>query len=121
MSPSKRVLILGRESARLFALSGYLTQRGFQVDRAEVVDDARALIAGLQYRALVASIDDETPAERVGRLIRDLKQDRQIHTVALLEARSSVAVADLPGVDDVYSAGYSIGQLARSLCSTIGH
>jgi hypothetical protein len=41
--------------------------------------------------------------------------------VALLEARSSVAVADLPGVDDVYSAGYSIGQLARSLCSTIGH
>jgi hypothetical protein len=121
MTPNKRILILGRESARLFALSGYLTQRGFQVDRTHVVDEAHAMLRGLRYRAVVACINADGTAEPVGSLLRDLKVDPSVHTVALLESPTALSPSELPNVDDVFGAGYSIGQFARSLCTTLGN
>lgn len=54
---TKRVLIVDDANSTLFALSQYLTFRGFRVDGAQGMDDACALVRHLYYDAVVFGWD----------------------------------------------------------------
>lgn len=110
----RRVLIIGDEDARVFTLSGYMTLRGFQVDRAESVEQARALFQHLHYGAVVTSMSG--PA--VNDFFRDVGgRPRVVRTVALLnDGTASHAAETLPDADVVLGTDVTVAQLARAVC-----
>lgn len=92
-----RVLIVGEEHSRLFALSGHLTLNGYQVDRVRRSQDARALLDQLDYRALVAWVAGPSSADpRALELMRDLRSRG--------DAVRTVILADYPHPSDMPSA-----------------
>lgn len=117
----RRVLILGHESPRLFALSGYLTGRGFQVDRARAVEEARALLHHLPYLALVASVNVEHADSPSALLLVEARTAHLgVRTVALTEsAIGGGAVPEWLRADLVIEADLPVAQMGKALCGSL--
>lgn len=117
----RRVLILGNESPRLFALSGYLTGRGFQVDRARAVDEARALLHHLPYLALVASVNVEHSDSPTAHFLVEARTSHHgVRTVALAESASAgAAVPAWLRADLVIEADLPVAQMGMALCGSL--
>jgi DNA-binding response OmpR family regulator len=115
-----RVLIAGRENARLLALSGYLTFRGFIVDHAPDVAEARALLEHIHYRALVAAIELgslEHPA--LAELLRRAKAAPEgPHTVAVVQS-AATSTEQWPEADLILGAELPIPHLASVVCASL--
>ena len=110
-----RILVLGQENARLFALCGYLTFRGFQVDRAFGVEEASALLRSLHYRSVIARLHEWTEANDCLELLREVKQRAFVHTVVLLDTPTG----PVTNIDSVFGAEQSIALIARSICQSL--
>lgn len=122
MLDPRRVLILGEENARLFALSGYLTGRGFQVDRARVVDEARALMRHLQYHALVTCVDLERGHSPAIELMAQTRLEQNgVRTVALTDCASETSPAQpcWLSADVVIGSEVPVAQMGRTVCVSL--
>ena len=121
MIDPRRVLILGEENARLFALSGYLTGRGFQVDRARVVDEARALMSHLQYHALVTCVDlDRDISASVELMAQTRLEHAGVRTIALTaSSRAKSIVPPWLSADVVIGSDAPVAQVGKTLCVSL--
>lgn len=117
-----RVLIAGPGTARLTALSGYLTFRGFTVDHATDVADARALLEHLPYRALVAGIELGTSEHpQLADLLRQAKDAPEgPRTVAVVQATPQ-SVERWPEADLILGAELPMTHLVSVVCASLAH
>lgn len=115
-----RVLIAGPENARLVALSGYLTFRGFTVDHAPDVGEAQALLEHVPYRALIASIElGSTEHPPLADLLRQAKGAPEgPHTVAIVHSAVS-SNEQWPDADLILGAELPMLHLATVVCASL--
>ncbi|MBC7895698.1 MAG: hypothetical protein H7066_09800 [Cytophagaceae bacterium] len=115
-----RVLIAGPENARLVALSGYLTFRGFTVDHAPDVADARALLGHIRYRGLVAGIElGSIEHPLLADLLRVAKASPEgPRTVAVVRSALS-STARWPEADLILGAELPMSHLASVVCASL--
>lgn len=115
-----RVLIAGRENARLVALSGYLTFRGFIVDHAPDVAEARALLEHINYRALVAGIElGSSEHSSLADLLREAKAAPEgPRTVAVVHA-TPMSTEKWPEADLILGAELPMPHLASVVCASL--
>lgn len=115
-----RVLIAGRENARLVALSGYLTFRGFIVDHAPDVAEARALLEHIHYRALVAAIElgslEHLPLAELLRRAKAAPEGPR--TVAVVQS-AATSTEQWPEADLILGAELPIPHLASVVCASL--
>ncbi|MBV6521276.1 MAG: hypothetical protein MNPFHGCM_01410 [Gemmatimonadaceae bacterium] len=110
-----RVLVLGEENGRMFALCSYLAFRGYQVDRAQELDEAASLVRNLRYRSVIARLQESTDGNDYLQLLRELKQRAFVHTVVLLDSPTG----PVQNIDSVFGAEHSIALIARSICQRL--
>ena len=116
-----RVLIVDDESALLFALSDYLTFRGWRVDCAEGMADARALVHHLHYDAVVVGVSVLNVANARALALETRRRFPLARLVALAvdTASPSDLGGDLIEFDQVFARHLPIVQLSRVLCRCI--
>lgn len=121
MIDPRRVLILGEENARIFALSGYLTGRGYQVDRARAVDEARALMRHLQYHALVTCVNLDRDVSASVELLAQTRLERTgVRTIALTaSAGLTHTVPPWLSADVVIGSDAPVAQVGKTLCASL--
>jgi DNA-binding response OmpR family regulator len=54
--PYRRLLVVDDEDSILFSMKEYLTARGFQVDCAQEMEEAEALLANIHYSAVLMDL-----------------------------------------------------------------
>ena len=123
MSSPMRILIVGCENTRLYALSGYLAFQGFVVDHADDVFEARALLEHLDYSGLVAriTVGDHEHTQWNGLLNETRVRGKVRRTVALIQETPLAApsVVPWPDADLILGAELPILQLATAVCDSL--
>lgn len=122
MSPeSQRILIVtDGHDASLLSLYDYFTFRGYRVDCADRIDDARALVRHVFYHAVIAAVRAPVTAG-FGEFLYDVRS-RHVGTRILAVCddahRNEVEGSD---VDGIVPHGLPISHLARLLRHAIAH
>jgi len=89
----RRVLIVDDETSLLFAARQYLTDRGFDVECAQEVEEAQALLANFRFDVVITDIRLTELQGAEGLYVLDFIRHRQLDVpVLVLTAHATAAV-----------------------------
>ena len=122
--PYRRILIVDDEDAILFSMKEYLSGQGFAVDCAQEMEEAEALLANIQYAAVIVDLRlTGTNGTEGLEIVRYIKERCPWTRIVLLTAYGSPEVeleARRRGIDAFLQKPMSLSKVERIVCEVIG-
>src|SRR5437016_1439872 len=116
---TRRVLIVDDETSLLYAARQYLTDHGFEVECAQELEEAQALLANLSFDVVVTDIRLTALQGAEGLHVLDFIRHRNLTVpVVVLTAHATAAVeqeARRLGADAIFYKPVALSQLAAEI------
>ena len=122
--PYRRILIVDDEDAILFSMKEYLVGQGFAVDCAQEMEEAEALLANIQYAAVIVDLRlTGTNGTEGLEIVRYIKERCPWTRIILLTAYGSPEIeieARRRGVDAFLQKPMPLSTVERIVCEVLG-
>src|ERR1700687_3836901 len=122
--PTQRILVVDDEATILFAMKEFFSHGGFAVDCASEREEAEALIANVQYAAVIADL--RLLGSEVGGVLavvtaaRERAADTRIVLLTAYATREIEARARRHGADLVLRKPRPLQEIGHCVCALLG-